>query len=468
VERQTVPAELVGERERIARTLAGLFHENRLLLSRSRLGVFAHLGRLGLRQAIVTGTAAAAAGARQGLRLGGQGLGALYRRFLIAIEWMPEETGEATDVVRRAYLPREFILDPREKDLPAIYRRLFRIEAVDDPRFLVGRDLEMRALAEARTLWEADRPVAILVVGERGSGKTSLINCALQRPLAGLDVVRGELNGRLASPGGVRSFLAELLGVDDPAQLEAEMSGTRRVLVLEEMERAFLRSVGGFDGVRELERIIAATSGSTLWVLVTNQQAFRLLDAAVGLGDLFSHRIDVAMTPAAAIRQAILVRHNLSGLRLRFTPALADRSIGAALRRRLKQAGDAEEIFFARLARESAGVFRTAFEIWLGQIEAVEAGTLVMKAMSAPDIGAVIAGMDQDDLFTLLAIMQHGSLTADEHATVFQWTRAASRAELDDLLAREIIEPDPIRPGFRVRPGALRVVQEALHRRNLG
>jgi hypothetical protein len=468
VERQTAPAELVSERERIARILAGLFHENRLLLSRSRLGVFAHLGRLGVRQAIVTGTAAVVVGVGQGLRLGWGGLGALYRRFLIAIEWMPEETGEATEVARRPYLPREFILDPREKDLPAIYRRLFRIEAVDDPRFLVGRDVEMRALAEARTLWEADRPVAILVVGERGSGKTSLINCALQRPLAGLDVVRGELNARVASPAGLRGFLAELLEVSDPARLEEEMNGTRRVLVLEEMERAFLREVGGFDGVRELQRIIAATCGNTLWVLVTNQQAFRLLDAAVRLGDVFSHRIDVAMTPPAAIRQAIMVRHNLSGFRLRFTPALADRSIGAVLRRRLKRTGNPEEIFFARLARESAGVFRTAFEIWLGQIEAVEAGTLVMKAISAPDIGAVIAGMDQDDLFALLAIMQHGSLTAEEHAAVFQWARAASRAELDDLLAREIIEPDPIRPGFRVRPGALRVVQEALHRRNLG
>ncbi|MEZ4586972.1 MAG: hypothetical protein R2909_11265 [Gemmatimonadales bacterium] len=92
----------------------------------------------------------------------------------------------------------------------------------------------------------------------------------------------------------------------------------------------------------------------------------------------------------------------------------------------------------------------------------------MMKPIETPAIDEVIEQLDGDDLFTLVAIMQHGSLTAEEHARVFQWPAATSRAELDDLLARELIEPDPGRPGLRVRPGALRVVREALHRRNLG
>jgi hypothetical protein len=63
--------------------------------------------------------------------------------------------------------------------------------------------------------------------------------------------------------------------------------------------------------------------------------------------------------------------------------------------------------------------------------------------------------------------MQHGSLTPAEHAIVFQKSLPASRAQIDELLAREIIEPDPGRPGYRVRPEATRVVNEALYRRNL-
>lgn len=70
---------------------------------------------------------------------------------------------------------------------------------MDDPQFLVGRDREIQALVEARAMWEAGRPVSTIVVGERGSGKTSLINCALKGPLVGLPVIRGEFNARVAS-----------------------------------------------------------------------------------------------------------------------------------------------------------------------------------------------------------------------------------------------------------------------------
>lgn len=467
VDRTATPAALPAEREEVARILADLFLENRVLLTRSRLGALAHLGRLGARQGAGSVAAAALPTALRVLKATGRAMGRLWHRFLVAIQWIPASESKRHDVVRRPFLPQEFIGDPRARELPAIYRRLFRFEAVDDPRFLVGRDREMQALVEARAFWEEGRPVAALVVGERGSGKTSLINCVLEGPLAGLPVARGEFQDRLATAAGVRAFVAALCGTT-PDQLEATLLAERRVVVLEETERTFLREMGGFGGIRELQRLIAATCSTTLWVLVLNQHAFRFLHASVKLGDSFSHRLNAASATPEAVRDAILVRHHLSGLRLRFVPPASQRSRWARLRRRIRGEGDPEQLFFAALARESAGVFRTAFELWLGQIDSVQAGTLVMRPMAAPDVDAVIEALDTDDLFTLAAIAQHGSLTPEEHAAVFRRNPANSRAELDDLLAREIIEAEPTRPGFRVRPVALRVAREALHRRNLG
>ncbi len=458
---------LVEEHERLTRALVDVVVENRLLLGRTRFGALAHLGRVGATQGMTTAIAAAMAGTGRAMRSTGGAIRSSWRRVLVAIEWIPASAGTRPDVVRREYLPTEFTRDPRTRELPAIYRRLFRFDAVDDPRFLVGREHEMQALAEARTLWESDRPVALLVVGDRGSGKTSLINCALEGPLADLPVVRGEFRERLASAEAVREFLATLCGTTTESLEETLRSG-RRVIVLEETERAFLREMGGFEGIHELQRLIASTGSSTLWLLVTNQHAFRFLDRAVRLGGTFSHRLDAASANPAAIREAILVRHHLSGLRLRFLPPPVHGGVVAQLRRRVAGEGDPEEAFFESLARESAGVFRTAFELWLGQIGSVNAGTMVMKPITPPDIDAVIEQLDADDLFTLVAIKQHGSLTPSEHAAVFRWTPSRSRAQLDELLAREIIEAEPGRPGFRVRPGALRVAREALHRRNLG
>lgn len=463
-DRRTRP--LTAEVSELAAIVTSVFEEFRLLLGRSRVGVFTRLGRMGLRRGAGVFAAGSAAAAVSGGRRLWRGLRDGFQRFLVAIEWAPKVPRGTPEVVRRPYLPAEFALDGMGRDLPAIYRRLFRLEAVSDARFLVGRDDEMAALVEARMLWEQGRPVAVAVVGERGSGKTSLINCALERPFAGLPVIRGELSERLTDPAAVRNFLADLLGVPESSLVEA-VGSVRQVVVLEECERFVLRRVGGFDGVREFQRLIAASSGATLWVAVMNRNAFRLLDAAVDLGSSFSHRIDVATARPAALRDAILVRHNLSGLRLRFEPPPVAAGRLGALRRAIGGGETPEQAFFQALARESAGLFRTAFQLWLAQIGGVQGGTVVMKPVRRPPIDEVIEELDQFDVFTLAAVMQHGSLTPDEHAAIFQSPLAASRAQLDDLLARELIEQDPDRPGFRVRPSALRVAREALHRRNV-
>jgi hypothetical protein len=451
---------------RAALTLAQVFNENRLVLSRNRVGAFAHLWQQGLRRGGQQAWRGLMAGLRKGARNLWSALKVAGEAALRAIGWLPAPSVQAGEVVRRPLLPAEFTADLSAKELPAIYRRLFRVEAVQDPRFLIGREAEMAALAEARDLWEAKRPVSVLLVGERGSGKTSLINCALARPLAGLAVTRGECRARLHTAEALREFLAALLAVP-VAELETALAAERRVIILEELERAFLRQIGHYEAMRELQRLIAASCQTTLWIVVTNQIAFRLLNAAVGLGQSFSHRLNAASVNPVALREAILLRHNLSGLRLQFGAAQAANGWWQRLKRRLRGQPDPQQEFFDKLARESAGVFRAAFEIWLGQIEFVRGGALLMKPLVTPDLSPVIDDLDLEDLFTLVAVMQHGSLTADEFSVIFQKSPAASRAQLDELLAREIIEPDPGRDGLRVRPEAMRVVQEALYRRNL-
>jgi len=50
-----------------------------------------------------------------------------------------------------------------------------------------------------------------------------------------------------------------------------------------------------------------------------------------------------------------------------------------------------------------------------------------MKNLESPDLAPVMGDLSQDKLFTLLTIPQHGGLTAEEHAIIFQKTAAASR-----------------------------------------
>ena len=451
----------------IAGCLAGVFLENRLMLSRRILGGFAHIANLGVRRTLAASSAVAAARFERGVRRLTASVNKGIQRFLVYIGWQPAPTAGKLEVVTRVFLPREFTVDLSAKELPALYRHLFRFEPVQDPRFLVGRDREMAAIEEARALWESRRPVALIIVGERGSGKTSLINCAAKRSLTGLELIRGEFSQRMVTTSALRQFLADLVGAGDAGQLEQALAGRKRAIVIEELERTFLRQVGYYNAIRDLQRLIAATCASTLWILAINEMAFQLLNAAVDLGPTFSHRINAGTATSADLRQAILLRHELSGLRLQFPPPPQMRRPAARFRRVLTNPPDPEREFFELLARESGGVFRSAFDMWLGQIEGAQAGILYMKNLESPDLASVMGDLSQEELFTLLAIPQHGGLTAEEHAIIFQKPAAASRGVMDGLLAREIIELDPGRPGFRVRPEAMRIVRETLYRRNL-
>jgi hypothetical protein len=414
-----------------------------------------------LERGLPVASAALARATAARVRRAGAGSERLVHRFLARIGWRPDPSSGVVDVRIRPLLPDAFAADSTDASLPALYSHLFRPDPVVDVRFLVGRVPELSAIGDARERWEAGRSAALLITGERGSGKTSLINCALNGPLAGLPIVRGEFSQRLLSESDLRSTLARIVGASSPGRLEEHLMETPRVVVLEEVERTFLRHLGHYEAVRALGRLISATGGAVLWVIVLNRVAFRFLDAATGLGQRFSHRINASTATADEIREAILIRHNLSGLRLRFEPPAT--APGRTIHRRV----DPEREFFEMTARYAAGVYRTAFGIWLGHIAEIRDGLFSVRAIEAHDLLPVIADLAPHDLFSLVAFMQHGSLTADEHAIVFQQRSDISRAQLDELIARDIIATDPGRPGYRVRPEAMSVVQEALYRRNL-
>ena len=145
----------------------------------------------------------------------------------------------------------------------------------------------------------------------------------------------------------------------------------------------------------------------------------------------------------------------------------ADRSY---LRRALLATGvqaDPEGDLFEAIHRQSGGVFRTALALWQRYIDRVDSGVIYMLSPAKPEYEEMVAALSTSDLFTLAGLLQHGSLTSREHAVIFQVDETRSRAWLDALLARELIELDSGRYGFRVVPEAGQIVRETLFRRNL-
>ena len=152
----------------------------------------------------------------------------------------------ATPVVRRSTLRDTLALPAAKSELPAIYGSLFRLAPVEDGRFLVGRDREMAGLEQALKDWDAGRFAACIFVGARGSGKTSLLNCAANGAFAGREVVRTQFGERMITPAAIDAFLRQILDLSPGADLANAFKAKRRILMIEEGERIYLRKVGGF------------------------------------------------------------------------------------------------------------------------------------------------------------------------------------------------------------------------------
>lgn len=429
------------------------------------VGLLKRLARQRSRRVFRNLLTGAAAGLRRIARIAWKGLRDGYRQVLIYIGWEPAPASKLAPLERRARLVSTS-KDATPANFPLIYARLFRPESVEDPRFLVGRETEMAAIQEGRAAWEAGNPTAILVVGERGSGKTSILNCARVRVLEGTPLHVGAFAGRLSTAADMDSYLHSFFQIDEKENLIVALNQRRCVVVIEEMERTFLRRIGGFEALKRLLTIVTRTNESVLWLLSVNYAAAKLTDAAVGLSRSFSHRINARAVSYETLSQAVLQRHHLSGLNLEFerTPQNAT---WERIQSTLGIERSAQEKYFEVLYAQSNGLFRSAFRLWNASIVSADSGSLRLRPPKPPETQDLRDALNLDDLFALQAVFQHGFLSAEEHALVFDVSPAVSNDRLKRLQDIGLIVPQEGDPGMRIRPRFAHVARRVLDANNL-
>ena len=365
--------------------------------------------------------------------------------------------------------------------LPVLYRRLFG----EIPLGLADLYQPRRALeAACRRVFETwlsgqargpDRRGGLLVVGDRGAGKRTLVNRVRAELHGELPVRWLPLGPHLTSEARLSAALAEATGAPHAASFRElahtlRLLGTRQAVVLENSEQLFFRTPEGLAQVQAFLDLVRATDDAVLWIVLMVKPAATLLDTCLRLPLYFGEVVTIEPEDPAFIERMLRARHRVSGFGLRFRARRAP--VLQRLRAPFTRADvlpDPGEEWFEQLGRMTAGNLQQALQYW--QIAArvdPQTGTDIVVRPLPRRRGGALAQLSLSQRLVLATLAQHGARTEAQILETLRLLGPGAAPEIDDLRRRKLVEASPAGDGYlQLRPAAVGPVTLDLRWRNM-
>ncbi|MCO4769505.1 MAG: hypothetical protein KDA24_05695 [Deltaproteobacteria bacterium] len=329
--------------------------------------------------------------------------------------------GRVLNVVNRRRLSQ----DDEESEAPPLSSTAR--SKIDKPVTAAAAELLYRTQAE-----EADASLAawreegsrglVLVVGDRGQGKHVLVTDWAARSAGGLEQRTGRLTGRVVGEKAVFIYVARQLGLEGVSDAESFQRELRQLpptlFLLEELENAFLRRVGGFAGLRSLLRVLNDSCDRHFWVLTVHAPAWRLLEriGTVVNPNTFRTVIRLPRLGGAELGDFLTKRTAAAGYSADFGPLGSSTASGQPA----AEVERTQEAYFRLLAEASGGNPGVAVPLWARSlcpsnppVDGVESKVLRVRL---PDVisNPQLPPLSDPALLTLAVVRVHGGLSLNE------------------------------------------------------
>ncbi|KGL62690.1 hypothetical protein [Polaribacter sp. Hel1_85] len=351
--------------------------------------------------------------------------------------------------------------------LPDEYLERFTLYAIQNKDFLKNRDEELRSLELAFDNWKiVNSP--LLVVNDPGEGGTSLLHASTYiYPTAKIL----ETNQAIDSYKKLISILSHVLRIDEEFKTLKELekyinnSEESHVLILENIERLFIRRIRGFDLLEDFLLFLHATKSKIYWIISINKYSFYYLNRVKYFSSHFPSIIHLKPISNKQLKEEILNRNN--GYDLVF---LKPNKITNKVEKQLKKVSKEErqsileKIFFKRLYQFSKGNITKAILYARNSAYNVKGKTVFVKPIEI----MVLDDLSLNDLFILEAIFQHRSLSIKELNIVLRNSDRQSRLSIEKLLEKQLIRPTTTIKGkveYRINLMFLDILKDLLKER---
>jgi hypothetical protein len=340
----------------------------------------------------------------------------------------------------------EFINQSQQslKKLPFVYQRLYQLSPTEEERFFVNREKELEMLKKSYTNWQKDRFITVAIIGDKGSGITSLINFFLKKSDINIVVIKHMLSNKIFTIDSYFSLFAELFGVEkfesnDQIINFINQSDGNRIVVLENLQHLFLKQVNGFDCMNQFFELMAHTMKKVLWIGAYTRHSWNYLDRTIHISNYFTNEIYVEPMEMETIQEIIYKRNRLSGFQIIFQPDTFDLK-----NKKYQKLNETEKQkflrrkFFSTFHQISSGNISLAQLYWLQSTQLANDDEIHISPIRELDF-SFVKNLTSDELFTMQAMIIHDGLDLNDFALVMGKPVSASRNLLTPMLEKGLL-----------------------------
>jgi hypothetical protein len=318
--------------------------------------------------------------------------------------------------------------------LPLMYQRLFQIAPLSHAKFRIDRPEVIQQLEIAYSNWTRKKFAPTCMVGEMGSGMTSMLTVFEERFGHQYSVTRISLVQKIDGDEAFLEFLKTLFPDlkfetrEDLLLQINEMKG-RRIVIVENLHHLFLRKMHGSDHLMQFFQLISQSNSHVFWLCTCSLYANKYLHYTMKMNAYFAYRVSLDSLNKDQLSEVIIKRHKFSGFKLNF---LAPKDFHP--KRSYKRMSESEKQayleadYFNRLYKFAQSNLSLALLFWMRSIVRVEENNFYLQYKHLEY--NFLNSLSRPQITTLHALILHGSLLVEEHAAVFGWEKEESFTHL--------------------------------------
>jgi len=320
------------------------------------------------------------------------------------------------------------------QQLPYVYRKLYEIKPLEEEGFFEGRSQEAAKLEEAFKHWEVSTISSAVIVGEKGSGASSLLN-QFTRNHSESNIIRRKMTGTACTAEAFSNFFNDLFEhetlVDFNGIVNFLNNGSKRIIILEDIQHFYLKKPNGFEAINLLFELISQTSKNIFWLVGTSTFSWSYFQKTIAIERYIRHKIVLSPLSDEQIIKLIMKRHRVSGYNLEFDASKVQRKdILSSLRKPVDNSQEGlKKSFFTDLNAFAQSNISLALLYWLRSTLSFEDNTVVIGKIKNIKFD-FLTSLDTNSIFTLHSLLLHETLNVKEHAEIFNQAEKQSRMTL--------------------------------------